>query len=194
MELIQRTICESQTDYDGLLNNMKIVKNTLKIDDDSNIIMSTGPMILDKMFRISTSSPSTEWGFWRDEDGDRPPNDVENYELTADMSCFKDIYIYYYDKHFCVKSEPYYVVGDECLNEAYSIIKTGTISPLTEIPPESPFSLVADTFAHYLATIIGEHIDDVLKVMDTFCYLIKKYISVSRVYKKTAITIDSFEL
>jgi hypothetical protein len=111
MDLFRRSLCEDAQDYEGLLENMSVVMATLDCEENGNIVESQpGVMILSKLF-----------------------NDVDGLWKPANVSCFSDRKVFYYDKSCNMASKPYEPSSGENLCSESSIsIACNPCDPIVE--------------------------------------------------------------
>ncbi|ARF09788.1 hypothetical protein Indivirus_3_37 [Indivirus ILV1] len=194
--LAKRALCSDPSDYESLLPSITIIKNLLDCDSAGNTEEGVAPQLISKLF----CDPDGAWA------------NVSGNTGIQFESCFNETTVYY-NKKSCNGDVPLGNVVWEpeissslaaCVDKAFTVLggATGTVQPTAgnytgaENDPAAykTFKAVADLFAAYLSTVSNAPnnypLEDVIKVLDCLCELVEQKISINRVLRKTAFTID----
>jgi hypothetical protein len=209
--LIKRALCEDPSDYESLLASLSVVKNLLDCDEDGLIVDSTATDILRKLFK----DDGTGNGVWTTFDlnptdpdtTDDPEAPNTNYGAVVE-SCFRDLNLYYNEKDCGISPCEWKVICNPCIEEAQNL--TG-LFPTESLCEDLSFSEMANAFARYLGCLPGgeddqkylanlggnqkpfdgknEPLEDVLKVLDALCDIVKQKATFKRILHKASLTI-----
>lgn len=157
MEFAKRSLCGTNNDYDLLLENLNLIETIIKCDGDENIIENdTAIQILKKLFCGDvTSYNNLLMGVWT--------TATRILVKCADLrflcteiieSCFKDLYLYYYNKCCKIKStvwQPKLLDKDKknCIGYALIFLCVDIRDPCA-----TTFKAIADKFAEYLSAVV----------------------------------------
>lgn len=156
MEFAKRSLCESNNDYDLLLENLNLIETIIKCDGDGNVIKTdTAIQILKKIFCGDiTSYNNLLMGVWTTTTKILVKCDNLRFLCTELIeSCFKDLHLYYYNKCCKIKSkiwQPKLSDKDKKNCIAYALI---FLCVDIKDPCTTTFKAIADKFAEYLSAV-----------------------------------------
>lgn len=183
MELAQRMLCDNNANYENLLSNVILSKNTLTCDEGL-VTESPAIQILNSLFKNKSEDCLIKWGLWRDRTGDRQLDDEMGYL----KSCFQDVIFNFFKCGCDYGSHPYKVIFNNCTAKAYNL--TG-VSPAVEADECELFSKVADAYAEYLGNdLIGKNFNEAMIVINALCQILNKRAELDRSLKKIVLTVN----
>lgn len=200
--LAKVALCQDTVDYESLLASLSIAKELLDCDTSGNVLDGAAVQIFEKLFNQVELDmngdpvlPSTKPNVWY-----KPVNLEDG--LTADLTCFTDLELYYYDKVCSFNKCPFKPAkAAGCVAIAYGVVNAAMASfGYDEITSETTFKDVAGTFAAYLSnngslySILGAKLDVVLNVINAFCDVLIQRISAKRYLRKVALLVSECDL
>lgn len=226
-ELAQLSLCHS-IDYDALLASMSLVKTILECDADGNIDLGSAAVdIMKELFGTFTpgTTPGLEYiytdglaGMWIDIDVTSPA--AGGALSPANMSCFDDLYLYYFNKTCGTSSVLWNPEINACVREAIYLIKAADyaalaastpmyiplgfavpflVDPYDASPYDGFYGLAALFSIAFVRAISNANVDAVsyshaLTIISGFCELLKARIEMNRKLHKLQLTINSCDL
>lgn len=174
MELAQRSICDLKLDYERLLHNIGLIKCLIKCDNCNLRINDPGVDILHNLF----DDPNGWYDIGGGPDG-------------LDVSCFDELYIWYFNKGCDPISIPWLPCICECTQEAIDLATDTVPPPHYQI---TSWKMAVDIIAKWLGEA-SQHPDttnyyDTLKMIDAICDLIKQRIYIEKILTKYVLTVD----
>jgi len=191
-KLHNRILIDKELPYNTLLASLGMIKNQLNCDSNMLVANNTAITILNNLFNSGVSETKEcqpkEWF------------DIQEncYGCVSFLSCFDDKKIYYYDKDCKVVYSLWKPSITECIKKAVRLskkkyrnsqIKCGCNHYIGS--SYKTFKELADLFVFYLTyNPTCEKLIEYLVVFDALCDLLKQRISIDRVIRKDALTLD----
>ena len=218
-ELVQLSLCK-ETDYEGLLANIALIKCLLECDDNGNVNVSgaVGDM-LRALFGHSVKTGTWPWEF-----GPTGPAGLWYETLALPGSsgivgvtgCFDHLFLHYFNKTCSTNSIEWNPTVEDCIAQALAIIKgadyqsnivagaSGYISLGFTTPNPVDGNYAPYKSFHDLANLFAEGFQRVangvavgalpynyaLTVLSGFCELLKQRITLERKMRKCQLTIS----
>lgn len=199
--LAKIALCQDTVDYESLLASLSLAKELLDCDSAGNTAANAATQIFEKLFNDEkldnmgmpfVPAVPNVWYF----------TGVNTTAKGDDLSCFKDLGLYYYDKSCGTASCPFKPVESACINVAIALLNNsldGSYEITIGDDETGTFAYIADAFAAYLSGGAGVNLtmvplDDVMNVVRAFCEILIQRVSARRYVRKVALSVNECDL